>query len=273
MIGRNNARTGWLLWIAGFCVLLPIAVVLVWSVTDRWGWPELIPQAVSLRGIRELASSGTLRVLWSSILISAAVALLSVAVGILTARAIVFDPFPGRDWIVFGSMLPLIVPGTVFGMGIHLIFVRIGLSDTIPGVILVHLICVLPYSVSILTDSTRVVGQKLEEQARVLGADPLRAFRSVTFPALMPACISVLAMSYLISFSQYFLTLLIGGGRVRTFTVLMVPFLQGGDRTLAGAYTSVFLGVTLAVFLVFHTVTKKWILPQVSESEKGEVAD
>ena len=107
----------------------------------------------------------------------------------------------------------------------------------------------------------------------MLGADPLRAFRSVTLPALMPACISVLAMSYLISFSQYFLTLLIGGGRVRTFTVLMVPFLQGGDRTLAGAYTSVFLGVTLVVFLVFHTVTKKLILPEGSESEKGGRTD
>lgn len=123
-------------------------------------------------------------------------------------------------------MLPLIVPTTVFGMGIHLLLIRVGLSDTVPGVILVHVICALPYTVSIMTDSTRAIGKKLEEQARVLGAGSLRAFWSVSMPALIPAIFSALAMAYITSFSQYFLTLLIGGGNVRTFTVIMVPYLQ-----------------------------------------------
>lgn len=56
-------------------------------------------------------------------------------------------------------MLPLIVPTTVFGMGIHLLLIRVGLSDTVPGVILVHVICALPYTVSIMTDSTRAIGK------------------------------------------------------------------------------------------------------------------
>ena len=265
---KNRKNAG--LWLAAGLILLPMAVMLLWCVTDRWSWPDLLPQSFSLRGLRELASGRTMQVLGSSVALSAAVAVLSVAVGILTARAIVFYRFPGRDWLVFGSMLPLIVPGTVFGMGIHLLFVRVGLSDTVTGVILVHLICTLPYTVSLLTDSTRLIGKRLEEQARVLGASAFEAFRSVTLPALMPACLSALAMAYLISFSQYFLTLLIGGGRVRTFTVVMVPFLQGGDRTLAASYTALFLGVTLAVFGVFRALAENRIQKQAAAPAKEE---
>ena len=256
-------------WIAAFCVLLPVVLMLVWCVADRWSWPDLIPQSFSLRGLKELTSMKTMRILGSSVLLSAVVGLLSVVVGILTARAIVFESFPGRDWMVFGSMLPLIVPGTVFGMGIHLLFVRVGLSDTVTGVILVHLICTLPYTVTLLTDSTRAVGKRLEEQARVLGATGWQAFRSVSLPALLPAGISAFSMAYLISFSQYFLTLLIGGGRVRTFTVVMVPFLQNGDRTLAASYTALFLGVTLAVFGAFQTLTKKLVLREPMQPMEG----
>ena len=103
------------------------------------------------------------------LLVVAAVALIAVVVGLMTARAIVFYQFPGQKLLLFASMLPLIVPTTVFGMGIHLLLIRVGLSDTVPGVILVHVICALPYTVSIMTDSTRAIGKKLEEFIKVMG--------------------------------------------------------------------------------------------------------
>ena len=243
--------------LALICILIPLVVLGVWCFAERWAWPDLLPQVFSLRSLRELFSSQALGVLHSSVMLSAAVAVLSVAVSILTARAITFYEFRGRELLLFCSMLPLIVPTTVFGMGIHLLLIRLGLSDTVPGVILVHVICALPYTVTLLTDSTRAVGKKLEEQARVLGAGSLRAFWSVSFPALLPAICSALAMAYITSFSQYFLTLLIGGGNVRTFTVIMVPYLQNGDRTLAAGYTALFVLVTAAVFVVFRGIVRK----------------
>ena len=37
-----------------FCIFLPMAVVLLWSVTERWPWPELLPESYSLRTVKEL---------------------------------------------------------------------------------------------------------------------------------------------------------------------------------------------------------------------------
>lgn len=244
----------------GFCVLIclcfPLLLLCVWCFAARWPWPELFPQALSLRGLQALWSGGALRVLGSSVMLSCCVAALSVLIGGMTARGLVFAEFPGKRLIYFIALLPLIVPATVFAMGIHILFVRVGLDDTLTGILVAHLICSLPYSVSILLDATRAQGVRLEEQARVLGAGAVKAFFHVTLPALAPAALSAGIMAYIISFSQYFLTLLLGGGKVRTYAVIMVPFLQGGDRAVAAAYSLLFLLVSLGVFWLFELLVK-----------------
>jgi len=45
---------------------------------------------------------------------------------------------------------------------------------------------------------------------------------------------------------------MIGGGNVKTFTILMVPYLQSGNRNIACIYSTLFLGVTLLVFGAFE---------------------
>lgn len=241
-------------------VLFPIALIMIWSFIGRWPWPRLWPENFSTRGLEALwgGYSGAIQTLGSSILLSIIVALLAVVIGAMTARALVFYDFIGKKAIAFGSILPIIVPGTVFGMGIHVLFIKIGLADNVVGVILVHLICALPYSIKIMTDVTAAFGCKLEEQAATLGASPGQILAYVTFPALMPGILSSACMAYIISFSQYFLTLLIGGGQVRTFSLMMVPYLQSGDRTVASAYSLVFIASTLLVFAVFERSLKKF---------------
>ena len=65
-------------------------------------------------------------------------------------------------------------------------------------------------------------------------------------------------MSYILSFSQYFLTLLIGGGAVRTFATVMFPYLSGGDRTIAAAYGISFILATFVVFLIFEWLLRRF---------------
>jgi putative spermidine/putrescine transport system permease protein len=241
-------------------IVLPVVLMLVWTVTERWAWPDLFPQVFSMRALREiLGRRGMLaRLFLSSILISAIVALLSVVTGALTARALVLYEFRGKSLIYFLTILPFMVPATVFAMGVQITFIKIGLNNTAAGVILAHLICSLPYAVRLLMDGTVAVGRKLEEQARVLGVSVRQAFIRVTLPVLAPVILSAFSMAYIVSFSQYFLTLLIGGGQVKTFTIVMVPYLQSGNRNIACAYSVVFVGITLAVFTVFEKIAERW---------------
>lgn len=242
------------LGIALVLIVLPMAVVLLWSVTRRWPWPLLLPESYTLRTVRELltGSASLPRLLLSSIGLALTVAVLGTIIAMMTARATELHEFRGKTLVRHGAFLPLLVPGTVFAMGIQLTLIRLGLSDTIAGVILVHLIAAVPYCITIMTDMTAAVGNKLEQQAMVLGAAPARAFFEVTLPGLLPGVLSSMSMGFILSYSQYFSTLIIGGGRVKTMALVLVPYIQSGDRALASVYSVAFVASALLVFFVFE---------------------
>lgn len=241
-------------------VFVPLATVLVWAVVDRWPWPNLLPDGFSLRGIQEIFNdySPNGEVLLTSILIAVCTSVLSVVIGILASRALVHYDFPGKTLFRFSAVLPFLVPTTVFAMGTQVAFLKLGLANTAVGVVIAHTIVALPYAVLILYDVVEAAGKRLEEQAQVLGANLWQRVRYVILPSLVPGILSALSMSYIISFSQYFLTLIIGGGRIKTFAVVMFPFLASGDRTIASAYGATFLIVNLAVFLLFELLLRRF---------------
>ena len=251
---RKNHLMKAVLAVTLICIFLPVAVLLIWSVTERWPWPLLLPETISLRTVRELlfGSAKLPKILFSSITLGLAVALLGTVIGIMTARATELYSFRGRKLVHLFSFLPLLVPGTVFAMGIQITLIRLSLSDTITGVILVHLIAAVPYCITIMTDVTRAVGKKLEEQAMVLGADPWRAFFQITLPGLLPGILSSMSMGFILSYSQYFTTLMVGGGRVKTIALVLVPYIQSGDRALSSVYSVAFVGSALLIFFLFE---------------------
>lgn len=242
-------------------VALPLAVVVAWAFTDAWPWPSLVPESLSTRGI-DLVFSGHQGVGASTLLLSigiaCACAVLTTAVAVLACRAQVNYRWRGRSLFQFATILPFIIPSTVFAMGVQVVFLRVGLARTVWGVILAHSIVALPYAVLMLTDVTKAAGTRREEAARTLGASSWQVIRHITIPQLLPGIMSSLSMCYIMSFSQYFLTLLVGGGKVQTFVLTLFPYLTGGDRTIACAYSLVFLVVTFAVFLLFEVMLKRF---------------
>ncbi len=242
-------------------VALPLLVIAVWAFTDAWPWPDLWPQELSTRGIQQ-ALSGRQNMGWDtlalSIGIAAACAVLTTTVAALACRALCNFQWHGRSVFQFATILPFIIPSTVFAMGVQVVFLQAGLARTVPGVILAHSIVALPYAIILMTDITRAAGTQRDEAARALGAGPWQMICHVTIPQLLPGIVSSLSMCYIMSFSQYFLTLLVGGGRVQTFVLVLFPYLSGGDRTIACAYSLVFLVITFAVFLIFELILRRF---------------
>ena len=185
---KKNKLNKIILVIVGICILLPILNLIIWAFTERWAWPDLLPQTYSLRAIKEIFSrkDEMIQLFMSSILLSLVVAILSVIIGLMTSRAFVLYDFKYKKQLYFATILPFLIPSTVFAMGIHVIFIKWGLSNSVLGVIIVHLIYSLPYATRLLMDGTMAVGNKLEEQAKVLGANTFQAFTMVTLPILSP---------------------------------------------------------------------------------------
>ena len=258
---RNNIFAKVIIIIFSLVVILPILPLFMWVFTERFTWPSLFPQAFSLREVNSLIrmNSELMKTFALSILLSLTVAAISVVIGLMTARAISFYEFRLKGVVSFLVMFPFLVPTTVFAMGIQVTLLRMGLAGNVWGVILCHVIYSVPYATRLIEEGTRALSLKLEEQARVLGCSPVKAFFSVSLPNLVPVILSAFTMAYLISFSQYFLTLLIGGGNVNTFAVIMVPYIQGGERNFASIYSLVFMIVTIVIFAGFDRLAKLFL--------------
>lgn len=242
------------------CVIVPLSVIAVWAFVDSWPASGLLPSGLSLRGLDQVLSGrqgAGLATLLQSIGIAVATAIVSTVVAVLAARAVADYTWKGRHLFRFATVLPFLIPTTVFAMGVQVAFIRMGIARTVPGVVLAHSIVALPYSVAIMTDVVRAAGTKREDAARSLGADRVKTILLITIPSLMPGLLSSLSMAYIVSFSQYFLTLLIGGGAVQTYAVVMFPYFSGGDRTIASAYGLAFIIVTFAVFAIFEVLLKR----------------
>ncbi|WP_099203372.1 ABC transporter permease [Miniphocaeibacter massiliensis] len=260
MIGERNKIVLLILFIMSLIILIPILILIVWTFTERWSWPSLIPQVFSLRASKDIIgrTSQFIPIVYSSVFISLVVAGLSVIIGTMTARAFVLYEFKGKKILYFLSMIPFVIPTTIFALGLQIVFIKSGFSNTMFGVIIAHLVYSLPYAIILLIDGVKAVGKSLEEQARVLGATPMKAFRKVSLPLLVPVMLSAFSMSYIVSFSQYFLTLIIGGGKVKTFAIVMFPYLQGGTRNIASVYSLVFLIITIIVFILSKLIADKY---------------
>ncbi len=255
--GRMAARA--LVALQALCVLGPVAIIVVWAFTASWPWPSLLPETLSARGVEELFGPAQRlgEVLGASVGIALACAVLTTAVATLAARALSRYRFAGREALRFAVLLPFLIPATVFAMGVQVAFIRAGLAGTVVGVVIAHAVVALPYAALIMTDAMEAAGTRLEEQARLCGAGTLGTWATVIVPMLAPSLLSAASMSYILSFSQYFLTLLVGAGKVKTLALVMFPYLASGDRTIASAYGVVFLVATLAVFLLFEVLLRK----------------
>jgi len=235
--------------VAAFAIV-PIALLAIASVGRHWYWPSLLPPEWSLRGWEYLVSdgAGVGAALGRSLAIAIVVSLVAVFIALPAARVLAFEEFRGKRFLLFALLLPVLAPPLAAAMGVHAVFLRLGLVDSVAAVAVVHLIPAVPYATLMLAGSFVRFDPALEAQARTLGATRWSVWRRVTLPILLPGIIVAATFAFLISWSQYLLTLIIGGGRVITLPLLVVAFQRAGDEAVGGAMAIVFIAPTLVLF-------------------------
>jgi len=224
-------------------LLLPFVPLLVWALSGQWRYPALVPQDASARGLRLLVdpASDVLQGLLTSLVLGAAVSTLACCLGLSAGRALGLYSFRGKRLVQFLLLAPAIVPGLAVTLGIQVFFLRYGLAGTLPGVVLVQLVPTIPYVTLVLGSAFANFEVGYEQLARTLGAGPLRTFWHVTLPTIRPALVVAAFFAFLISWSEYILTLLVGGGTVKTLPLLLFAYIGSADLNLAAALSVLFV--------------------------------
>lgn len=247
--------------------ILPLATIFIWSFSKNWVWPNLLPQNWGLRGWSYFfnPTSKNIYTLVFSIVLSTVVTIVTIIITVPAAKALAIYKFKGKKLVEVLVFAPVIVPTVTVAMGIHIQFIRWGIANTFIGVVLIQLISCIPYSVRILKNVFEIMGEDIEMQARVLGANSYQVFTFVTLPMILPGVILSASMAFIISFSQYLLTLFIGGGQIITFSIQMFPYIQSGDRMMGSVYSMVFVFTMFVFLIVVEKITNKFYKGKLKE--------
>ena len=225
-------------------VATPFLPVLFWSFSERWFAPALWPQQLGLRAwqyVFGLAGEQITAALWRSIALGGVTAIVSLLVGVPAGRALGLYHFRGKDLVSVILMLPAVVPPLSVAMGLHLWFIHLGLTETFFGVVLVHLTFCLPYAVFVMWGVFANYNPDIEAQARSLGASLPKVVFRVMLPMILPGLVVAALFAFLLSWSQYLSTLIIGGGHMTTLPILLFALMGSGDRPVAAAVSIVFI--------------------------------
>ena len=249
---RAGAPVGGRLVVALVAVaaLLPLLTLLLRAAADEWRAPGLLPQRYGTRGIDAAFAdaSGAAEAILNSLTVALAATAIALVLAWPAARVIGERRLrrPGIVWVLLG--LPLLVPPFATGSGLAEWFIRLGIADTLPGLVVAHLVPVLPYVVLILASGFGPEVRDLEEAAAVHGAAGARRLALVTLPALAPVVAVAALLGFLVSWSQYGLSLAVGGG-TPMLPLLLVPFI-GADPQVAAVLALVFLAPALVAVAV-----------------------
>ena len=233
-------------------LVLPMIPLFVWSFAKNWFFPDLLPSKWSLDSWSFVLSarSGVLASLADTLLIAFGTTALAVLIGVPAGRALSLYSFRGKIWFELLIFAPVIVPTLAVVLGIHIVFIRLNLANHAFGVILAHLIPATPYSVLVMASVFANYDVNYEAQARTLGASSIQVIWHVMLPMIMPGIIVAATFAFIVSWSQYITTLLIGGGKIVTLPLLLFNFASAGRYAITGAISVLYLLPALMMVLL-----------------------
>lgn len=215
--------------------MMPLALLLLASTGSDWFFPALLPGTFSLTGWRNIMGTGAR--LGPALLASGALAL---ATGV---AAMVFGAFAGsaiaaasgwrRAVGAAAAFLPVAAPPVAVATGLHATLLGAGLGSSIIGVFIAHAVPACGYTTLYFLGIFAVREGGHEDAARTLGAGTLDVLRRVTVPMLRRELLEALLLGAIVSWGQVALTLVAGGGSVRTLPLEVMDYLMAGQDQLA----------------------------------------
>jgi len=232
-------------------------VLIIWSLTGQWRFPDFWPARFSLSTWADV--SGQLaKPLWLTLStgVTAAVIALVLVIGALENEVRLRRVQPGFSaqrliWILY---LPLLVPQIAFLFGFQVSLIWLNLDGRWWVLVWSHLVFVLPYTFLTLSGPYRAFDERYTWVGLSLSGSWLRTFGRIKLGQLWRPIGYTLATGFAVSVAQYLPTLFIGAGRFATITTEAVSLASGSDRRSMAAYALVQQALPLVAFALALTL-------------------
>jgi putative spermidine/putrescine transport system permease protein len=231
-------------------IMAPIVVVCAVAFTPQ-GYLSLPTNGFSLRWFKAILDYPEfIRAFRDSLWLAALSSTIAIGLAVPAALAIARYRFVGREAITALFLSPLMIPHVVLGIAFLRFFSQIGLSGSFLGLILSHIIVVLPFALRLVLASSYGIDQRIEHAAESLGAGSFTTFRRVTLPLLLPGVVSGWVLAFINSFDEVTMTVFISSPATTTLPVRLFLYIQDNIDPLVCSISASLILMTAVVMIV-----------------------
>jgi multiple sugar transport system permease protein len=139
----------------------------------------------------------------NSIVIAAVSTAVSLAFGTLAGYAFARFAFKAKNGIFLSMMLARAVPGIALSLPLFVLFARVGLSDSVPGMIITYIALNVPFTAWLMDGFFRAIPPELDEAALIDGCSRWTAFLRVDLPLALPGAAASGIFAFLTSWNEF----------------------------------------------------------------------
>ena len=265
---REKQTDSQILWHILLCLIVAILLFpIVFAITNSFkhnteainNVMRLLPQDPTLENyIHVFEKLPFVRITLNTFLIAVVVTSLKVITSLLAAYAFVYFHFKGKGIIYFLMLSTMFIPFTVTMIPNYLLVSRLGLSDSIVGVMLPQFADVL--GIFMLRQSMRGIPKSLIEVARLDNVGNLKIMTDIVLPLVRPALVSTGIIFFINSWNEYVWPVLILKSKENyTLSLALQMYIssEGGTNFSVAMAVSV---MTMLIPLVLYIIFQRYII-------------
>jgi spermidine/putrescine transport system permease protein len=197
-----------------------------------------------------LNDRGLQRGLQVSAIVAVLSAIISTAIGTSAALAVIKRRFAGKN--LFSTLLiaPLVLPEIVLAVGLLVATVWSGVALGYTTLVAGHVLVSVPFTFLIVRAAASALDPRLDEAAADLGANGAQTFMRVTLPLLMPAILSAMLLSAVISFDNFVMSTFVSGVGTTPLPIQIYAMLKTGLTPKINALGTMLIAVNVVAILL-----------------------
>lgn len=181
-----------------------------------------------------------------------------------------FRSLPGRFPLLMGIVFVQMFPGFLTLIAIFYLMSRLGLLNTLTGLVLAYSGAVVSFGTWIYKGYLESLGTSLEEAALVDGASRWQAFVRIVVPLSLPIFVFIFLMQFVGAYSEFILAnLFLTGVDSWTVGIGLYSFASGQFSTRWGVFAAASILGSLPILLLFYGFQRAFTSGYTAGGVKG----
>jgi raffinose/stachyose/melibiose transport system permease protein len=214
------------------------------------------PSQVNIANFAQAWEQGNFAItMRNSVLITIGTVLGVCVISGLAAYALSRLDLPGSSALVVYLFVGTTIPGQLFVIPLFFLWVRLGLVNTLVGLIIVYWALFTPFTTLLLRSYLLALPRELEDAARVDGAGELQVLTRIVIPLAWPGVLVVALVAALMAWNEFFFAItLLQSQQLKPVTTSFLAFQNRFSQNwaLTSAAAIIVILPTLILFLVLQ---------------------